>query len=879
MSAVPEELLTGFLIEAREYLTSLRRDLTHSPLESTLLDSMAERLGILAGGAEMLGLLAITQTADPAAQKLAALAASGGSLNPDDCQQLAALLDQIDQEIIKHVGAEIPAQTPQAPPPARQSSPPIPHMPELPDELREIFLVEAGEHNQAIQSEIERLREQPGDPAVMSELRRIVHTLKGAAASIGYSQLANLAHLTEEVLERHLDNNLVPDPAVQDLLFDTADALDGLITPDANITSSLESIEARYADLLGSDFVLPSAPAPQEPLENHEPVTSQPVARADNLLRLSLASMDLLINRTGEIIINRSRLERQLSAMREVLGELDLSIKRLRHVTENINAHIEITLPVNAQSDDSTFDPLELDRYSLLYQFARELEELASDTSDTQTQLGFLHEDLNAGLTYERRLTTDLQDSLMAIRLVPFYELETRIRRIVHRTARDVGKTVDVVLSGLDTKVDKTILDTLADPLMHLLRNAVDHGIEPTAVREAAQKSIPGVIRLHVARERGRVVLTLSDDGAGIDLKQVQQRAVDAGLLASGDNASPQKLLSLLFEEGFSLARTVTQTSGRGVGLDIVRRAISRLQGMVRVDSTLGLGTTFVISVPVTLAITQAMFVSSCNQRFAIPLDQITAVTRLSPEVLEEYNTQGIIHYNGRTNSAYSLAEFVRNSPQRSDTAARYGLLVEAGAQSTIVLVESLMGIREAVVKSLGTHLRRVPGIAGATIAGDGSVTLILDLLEIVAGDDTEATIRDSIDFVPVSSPPTLAENPHVLVVDDSSSVRRVVCSFLKRIGWHATDAKDGIDALEKIESVHPDVALVDIEMPRMNGYELLARIKADPELSHIPVVFLTSRAAAKHRERAAQLHVDGYLVKPYRESELIDELLRVIRR
>jgi chemosensory pili system protein ChpA (sensor histidine kinase/response regulator) len=872
MGIVSPDLLSGFVAEMHEYIAALRRDLTRCPQTSDLAASMAEQLNTLAGSAAVLGLEAVTQIAGPIAQKLAATVEARDSLSDADCQSLAAALDQIEGCL-----------PPDALPPSRAPKTSA-RLPELPAELREIFALEAREHSQAIQSSLDYLREQPGNQEALSELRRAAHTFKGAAASIGFDSLAHLVHQMEDVIEHHLENNLSLTSPVLDLLFDAADALDSLIAPDGSTEVSIESVNRRFAEFSGNYTAAPIAPSDQSEISDISPDHADSPARqanpTDNLLHLPLASMDLLINRTGEIIINRARLERELGLIRGRLSEFDLALKRLHQVAQNISTHIEVTLPINTQSlgGDPAFDPLELDRYSLLYQFARELEEITSDTDDTGAQLNFLYEDLNAGLIYERRLTSDLQDSLLATRLVPFYELETRIRRTVRRTARDLNKAVDVALTGFDTKVDKTILDTLADPLMHLLRNAVDHGIESPDIRAAAQKSVPGVIRLHVARERGRVTVTLSDDGAGIDLRQVQQRGLELGLLAPGEQPSPQRLLSQLFEEGFSLAKTVTQTSGRGVGLDIVRRAINRLQGTVRVDSTLGLGTAFVISVPVTLAITQALFVTSCGQRFAIPLDQITAVLRLPFEAFEEFQTQGVIHYDGQLFTAYDLAEFVRGTDLPAQTVG-YGLVIEMGGQQTVVLVESLVGIREAVVKSLGTHLRRVPGVVGATIAGDGSVTLILDLLEIIAGDKTDIHIDDSIDFVSPPLPPELDENPHVLVVDDSPSVRRVVCSFLERMGWQATDAKDGLDALDKIAAIHPDVALVDIEMPRMNGYELLARIKSDPAMQHIPVVFLTSRAAAKHRERAAQLHVDGYLVKPYRENELIDELLRVLGR
>jgi chemosensory pili system protein ChpA (sensor histidine kinase/response regulator) len=879
MSTVSPELLTGFLDEARGYLASLRNALVRSKgaPDQKLLQEIYRQMSVLAGGADMLGLELVVTLSGPAVDMLASLVETGAGLGEAGYQQLVDTLDQIEGVLNA--------------PPVLDNGSPEPsaggasdgHLlpPDLPPELLEIFLLEAREHNAVIQSGLEQLRSQPGDTALLSELRRVTHTLKGAAASVGFAPMAHLAHLMEELFEQHLTNgHLLASEAVE-LLFDSADVLENMLVPgqDGDTRTHFEAIDQRYAALLGDMYPQQTKPKPDAlPLVPQEPSIAPQQVQVEDTLRLSLANMDLLINRVGEIIINRSALERHLGTLRNLLVELDRSTKRLSQVAHGIDVEIEIALPArtsDSQTRDSGFDPLELERYSLLYQLARELEEVAADTGGINSQLHFLSDDLDIGLTRERRLTTELQDGLLATRLVPLYTLETRIRRTVHRTARDLGKSVEVILNGFGTKVDKTVLDALADPIMHLLRNAVDHGIETPAVRDAAHKPPTGRVVVNVSRERGRVIVTLSDDGKGIDLKQVQHHAVELGLIGQDIQPGSQQLLNLLFEEGFSLAESVTQTSGRGVGLDIVRRAVHRLQGTVRIDNQPGHGVIFTISVPVTLAITQALFITSCGQGFAVPLEQIAMVLRLEADLVDDLRDQGVLRYDGRSLATYNLAEFI-GGPEAARATPCYGLLVEAGSQEMVVLVEGIGGIHDAVVKSLGAHLRRVPGMAGATIAGDGGVTLILDLTEIVA---VERPPQQVVSPVPVTLPMSVATAVrHVLVVDDSPSVRRVVCSFLERKGWQTTDAKDGIEALDKLASNQPDVALVDIEMPRMNGYELLTRIKSDPDLRHIPVVFLTSRSAAKHRERARQLQVDGYLVKPYRENELLDELTRVIR-
>jgi chemosensory pili system protein ChpA (sensor histidine kinase/response regulator) len=291
----------------------------------------------------------------------------------------------------------------------------------------------------------------------------------------------------------------------------------------------------------------------------------------------------------------------------------------------------------------------------------------------------------------------------------------------------------------------------------------------------------------------------------------------------------------------------------------------------VQISSTVGRGTTISLSIPLKLTITRALFVHSAGQLFAIPLEQVARVLRLDDPALDRVRRDGVLRHEGQALRVYNLAAYA-GGQEGPPSGLCYGLVVEASDPQTVVLVDALSGTQEAVIKTLGTHLRRVYGVSGATIAGDGRVVLILDLSEVV---EAERPARQT-PRLGLGAPLRVGRPLHVLVVDDSISVRRVICSFLERAGWQASSAKDGIEALERIAAARPDVALVDIEMPRMNGYELLSRLRADPDLRGVPVVFLTSRSAAKHRERAAELHVDAFLVKPYREDELLTVLREV---
>lgn len=864
--------LTGFLTEAQGYINAARGVLADGRDASVeRLREVRTQLDILCGAAEMLELDELAALAAPAGSLMSSLIGEpdGASSDADPGQAMSDLLARIDDYIRNQIG-EAAAAAPAAP-----TALVSPVSSDLPPDLLNIFAMEAQEHCQAIQSGLEAVRTGSGGPAVLSEVRRATHTLKGAAASMGFTGTARLAHLMEELIEQRLDSGSQLPAEELNLLFDSADALQNLLEPEggSDVDAMLEQIDGRYAASLGAAYLPPETSGSPLPIDE---ASILPQTRpADSIIRLPKSAVDALINRLGEVLINRASLEEQLGSLRNLSNELSHTSVRLQQVSQDIDLQIDSLPHVHQRwpgHSDPAFDPLELDRYTGLHQLARELGEIAADTSNIDGHLNFLAEDLAGTVARERRLTGELQEGLLGTRLVAFRDLETRLRRTVQRTARDLGKPVEMVLSGLETRIDKAILDALADPLMHLLRNAVDHGIETAAQRAALLKPPMGTITLSVRREYGRVVVTLSDDGAGINLPQVRQRARALGLWQDDLPAGEQHLLDLLFREGFTTVDVATQTSGRGVGLDIVRRAVSELQGTVRVHTEAGQGTTFILAVPITLAITRALYIRSCGHTFAVPLEHISSILKPLPEELEEIRLHGTLHHAERALSLYHLSAFV-SSAEREHRDEKFALILDSGNQAVAVLVDALAGTHEAVIKPLGSHLRHVHGISGATIAGDGRVVLILNLPEIIAGKQSHQQAAE-----PQSLPSRAKALPHVLVVDDSISVRRVVCSFLERSGWRTSDARDGIEALEKITAARPDAALVDIEMPRMNGFELLARIRSDPTLKDLPVVFLTSRSAAKHRERAAQLQVDGYLVKPYHDAELLAELTRVVQ-
>jgi len=513
------------------------------------------------------------------------------------------------------------------------------------------------------------------------------------------------------------------------------------------------------------------------------------------------------------------------------------------------------------------FDPLEMDRYSRLQQLSRSLSESVDDLVTIQSGLNRFATQTEGVLSQQAMLNSELQDGLMSARMVPFNTLVPRLRHQVRQTTRELGKDVDFDVTGGELEVDRNILDQLSEALEHMIRNSLDHGIETPAERAAAGKPERGTLRIDCRQEGNEVLLRFSDDGTGLNVARIKERAVEAGLLSADTDLSDDEVIQLIVLSGFSTAPSVTQLSGRGVGLDVVNDAARRLGGSLSLDNRPGEGVSFNLRLPLSLSITQAMFVRCGEQRFAIPLGAIETVLKTETENLAETSKDGDPLFR-RGDSVYTLMDLPATLGLESSTTDKRVpiLLVRMGAREVAVRVDELVGTDEIVVKQLGDHLGRMSGINGATITGDGSVVLILDLADLWLAQERLPAFRHEI-ARDTDAP------PRVMVVDDSLTVRKVTGRNLGRHGMEVSMARDGLDALEQLAKVKPDVMLVDIEMPRMDGYELTTKIREDVNYRDIPIIVITSRAGAKHRERAMELGANAYLVKPYQERDLLNEV------
>jgi chemosensory pili system protein ChpA (sensor histidine kinase/response regulator) len=599
-------------------------------------------------------------------------------------------------------------------------------------------------------------------------------------------------------------------------------------------------------------------------------------------IRVRASLLNRMVNNSGEISIYRARLAQQNGTLGFSLAELDQTVARLREQLRQLDIETEAQILYRydreaSESDPALrdFDPLELDRFSTLQQLSRSISESVNDLVSVKNLIGDIQRESADLLMQQARIADDLQDGLLRTRMVPFVQIVPRLHRLVRQTAQALNKRANLVVRGPEVELDRSILDRLGAPLEHLLRNAVAHGIESPRKRKAAGKPAEGIIELVLSREGNDVIIALTDDGAGMNLDAIRRRAVERGLL-QGEDVTDEELLQLAMEPGFSTVEKVTQIAGRGVGLDVVATEIKRLSGTLTLASESGKGAAFTMRLPLTLAIIDALLVTLGDVTYAVPHASIEAVARIPRAHLDQC-------YSGLTQEFTYLGEDYRimhlaglldpgTMPDLGERRWLPLLLVRTADQRLALQVDSLIGTQRIVVKPLGSQLSGVRWLNGGTILPDGRVAMILDLVALARSPAVHA--------YRLQRTPAAEEVQHracVMVVDDSLTVRRVTSRLLRRQAMDVLTASDGVEALALLEDRVPDLILLDVEMPRMDGYELTRHIRRSPRLAAIPIIMITSRTGEKHRRTAMDLGVNRYLGKPYQEAELLDEISSVL--
>jgi chemosensory pili system protein ChpA (sensor histidine kinase/response regulator) len=769
-----------------------------------------------------------------------------------------------------------------------------------------IFLEEAAELFPQAGELVRGWRRVPDDAAGPAHLRRTLHTLKGSARMAGAMRLGELAHRMESRLCIG-DVPVAPTPDLFEALESDVDrigyVLDALREGTANVAlpwlappAPAASAEAPKPSPDASTAAAPDADA----AAGHAPSTpaftpfSHPRRRATDrlegdgaraMLRVRADVVDQLVNEAGEVAIARARVEGELRALKANLLELTGSVIRLRSQVREIELQAETQIQSRmsaASPSQEDFDPLELDRFTRFQELTRSLAEGVNDVSTVQQSLLKNLDDADAALLAQARMSRDVQQRLFAIRTVPFASLTERLYRILRNTARELDKRANLEIHGGQTELDRSVLEKLVGPLEHLLRNALDHGLESRAARLAAGKSETGEITLTVRQVGNEIAIDLADDGAGIDFERVRERAVALGILAADSEPTIHQLVECLFHPGFSTASEVTQISGRGIGMDVVRNEITALGGRVDVHTAPGKGTRFNLFLPLTLAVAQAVLVRAGGRMWALPATMVDQVQQVKADVLRSLYTDARVHWQGRAWPFHYLPRLLGDAASVPEM-ARYNavLLVRSGQGTAAIHVDEMLGNQEIVVKNIGSQLARVPGFSGATVLGTGEIVLIINPVQLAqrtgvlrydpADDARYAAERHAASIA-------VASRRLVMVVDDSLTVRKFTTRLLTREGFEVVTARDGIDALKLLSEHTPDVILLDIEMPRMDGFEFAKTIKGDAKTAAIPVIMITSRTADKHRNRAAELGVDRFLGKPYQEDELLGNLRELMQ-
>ena len=802
-------------------------------------------------------------------------------------------------------------------------------------ELFPIFDEEATELMPQLGGALRQWSARPDNLGARMEVLRTLHTLKGSARLAGALRVGEMAHRIESEIEflgldaaatQDVESLLTRYDAMQQALdilrfggavdveqtLQTTFAVPSLtqasepdktpsVASSASALASVLSLAALAADQPAANMqvaqtpdVVPAVlkegvssgkvliPAPQT-------MAMQPLRQAATAsIRVRSQLLDRMVNQAGEVMITRSRLEVELGQLRGSLGDMTDNLNRLRQQLRDIELQAETQMQsrlAQAKELQAGFDPLEFDRFTRVQELTRMMAESVNDVATVQRTLQRTVEATEDDLIAQARQTRELQRDLLKTRMVEFEGISDRLYRVVRQASKETGKQVKLDLLGGTIEMDRGMLDRMTPAFEHLLRNCVAHGIESPAERSAAGKEPAGLITVHLRQEGNDVSVEFSDDGAGLDLKRIREKAMNSGLLAADQMLDDKQAADLIFMPGFTTAAQVSELAGRGIGMDVVRTEVISVGGRIETSSVSGKGTQFKLILPLTTAVTQVVMIRSGALSVGVPANLVETVRRTAAKDLQQAYNAGTLDVAGEAVPFFWSGALLQSSGQTAEIQGKTTPVVvfRSAAQRVALHVDEVLGNQEVVVKNLGPQLSRLPGLAGMSVLASGAVVLIYNpvALASVYGMQARALSADraephmleasSGDVVrQVVMAPAVPLIPLVMVVDDSITVRRVTQRLLQREGYRVVLAADGLQALERLQEERPSIVLSDIEMPRMDGFDLARNIRADAKLKDLPIVMITSRIAEKHREYAKELGVDHYLGKPYPEEELM---------
>ncbi|WP_427913784.1 Hpt domain-containing protein [Ramlibacter sp. MMS24-I3-19] len=748
-----------------------------------------------------------------------------------------------------------------------------------------------------------------GDRSGRDQVLRVLHTLKGSARLAGALRLGELAHRMESAAEHisadsdasHIEPLVHHFDQMQtrfDKLRDAANAPQPEFVPEP-LAAAPAATAAPIAAPMPAPTVQAQAPAAEiaqptpapvprstlvVPTAMHQPIVPRASGQA---VRVRSQLLDRLMNQAGEVMITRSRLENELRTLRGSLTDLTGNLDRLRTQLRDIEVQAESQMQSRlAQAKDTAvgFDPLEFDRFTRVQELTRMMAESVNDVATVQRNLQRAVEATEDDLIAQARQTRELQRDLLRTRMVEFEAIADRLYRVVRLASKETGKQVKLDITGGSIEMDRGVLDRMTPAFEHLLRNCVAHGVEEPGSRTAAGKDATGTILINLAQEGNDVSVEFRDDGAGLNLARIREKAIQQGMVSADQPLTDADAANLIFMPGFSTATQVTELAGRGIGMDVVRSEVNALGGRIETSTQAGRGTSFKLVLPLTTAVTQVVMVRTGSLAIGVPANLVETVRRApAKEVQQAYNT-GTLDFGGEQIAFFWSGALLQASPRSTEPQGKTLPIVvfRSAAQRVAVHVDEILGNQEVVVKNLGPQLARLPGLAGMTVLASGAVVLIYNpvALSAVYGEQARLLSADNAQpevleaaggkAVVIAQAPAVPQVPLVLVVDDSITVRRVTQRLLQREGYRVALAADGLQALERLAEERPAVVLSDIEMPRMDGFDLARNIRADARWASLPIVMITSRIAEKHREHARELGVNHYLGKPYSEEELL---------
>jgi len=795
----------------------------------------------------------------------------------EEQEPLPAMLEEAPSEaVLMHVG-EPAAEEPLTP--ERRAV-----RDDIDPQLLRVFLEEAGEIVPQVGAELRAWRANPSDPEAPQLLRRALHTLKGSARMAGAMRLGELAHSMETRVGMALEEASPPAALLDDIeeRFDRLmNALDLLQKPEIEIRPPEITPAAPEPLPMAPEAAAPE-PAPAAmaaPIAAPaKPALAPELGRA-SFLRVRADLLDRLVNEAGEVSIARSRIEAEIHSLRQALLELTENVARLRGQLREMEIQTEGQMQSRLsalQGRHEEFDPLEFDRFTRFQELTRMMAESVNDVATVQQNLLKHIGDGEIALLQQARMSRELQQELMRVRAVPFSSYAERFYRTVRQTTRDLGRKARLVIDGGDVELDRGVMEKMSAPIEHMLRNAVAHGIELPDERVALGKPDSGTVTITVKQEGNEISISLADDGAGLNVQEIREKALRLGLVAEGQSVTEAQAMQFIFAPGFSTAAQVTEVYGRGVGMDVVRSEVTSLGGRVEVASTANEGTTFTLYLPLTLAVAQVVLVRAGPRTYAVPSAMVEQVRQVRPEELKALYESRQVEFRGQVYPFHYLPRILGDVESLPE-AKRFSqvALLRSGLQRVAVHVDDLTSNQEVVVKNIGPQLSRVPGIEGATVLGTGQVVLIINPAHFA---QREELLELSVPPAPAKSEELVAAPPVVMVVDDSLTVRKITGRLLAREGYQVMTAKDGLDALQQIEETVPDIMLLDIEMPRMDGFDLTKHLRSNPRTRGVPIIMITSRTAEKHRSYARDLGVDVYLGKPYQEDELLGYIRELLK-